>query len=533
MSSASQVISSLDQTINSFQSRVDVKVEEVRSSTVNVQATTNQIYENIERFKTDMLHGEEKQIAHENILRIDQIIKEQFSNHIAIRRTVMGIVRDFDINLVRNSTIQELSEELWITSSRYWLSYALIAITAWVNNYPDVAKNALSESGRKDAVKTTLFFCLTNLRFGRVETAKRWFFEYIKTLDPNMLHQETAILLQAFLNGIFGKDKELEHNVISLIDEWISIIHENEEVSNEILNGYQKYIATLNVPVQFNYKSILQYCKNSAQLAKTYKDVAKYDVLLDFVSEFDVEAEPQEDSNYTSRIDNILINLISNYDAEELELKKQQAYYRCIVENNGDVELAEDQYEAMDELHKSTFNFGKQMLQWAIYDDSDQTDIQVRKFGFQNTKGWFKKAVDNFDAKIQENVPASFQLEIDTWQGVSNGDDQEEQAKSLQAHFDNNKFQNKFVNTPNIVAAILLLISVGIGFITPWAFIATGVALIFLVIRVIIANTQYPRRVKAAMDNLNAVMGEIAEFKRYYEEKRAVKNEILNVVEFL
>ena len=79
MSYAQQAINSLDQTINSFKSRVDVKVSDVSTSTANIQATTNRIYENIERFKNDLMHGEESQIAHENILRIDQIIKEQFS----------------------------------------------------------------------------------------------------------------------------------------------------------------------------------------------------------------------------------------------------------------------------------------------------------------------------------------------------------------------------------------------------------------------------------------------------------------------
>ena len=325
MSNASQAINSLDQTINTFKSRVDVKVNDVNTSTANIQATTNQIYENIERFKTEMLHGEEKQIAHENILRIDQIIKEQFSNHIAIRRTVMGVVRDFDINLVRNSTIQELSEELWITSSRYWLSYALIAITAWVNDYPEIAKNALAESGRKDAIKTTLFFCLTNMRFGRMEAAKKWFFEYFKTLDPTMLQQETAILLQSFLNGIFGKDKELEHEVIQLIDEWISIINENDQISNELLNSYEAYISNIYMPGQFSYQSILQFCQNAAEVERSYRDVAKFEYLLGFVKSLDVDAQPQDSENYKSRIDAILINLISNYDAEELELKKQPA----------------------------------------------------------------------------------------------------------------------------------------------------------------------------------------------------------------
>ena len=147
MSGASNAIYRLNESINSFQDRVNPPINNVYSSSVNVNESTTQIFNGIQKFKTDMMHGEETQLAHENIIRIDQILKEQFSNHEAIRKTIMGVVRDFDINLVRNSTIQELSEELWITSSRYWLSYALIAITAWVNNYPEVARNALVQGG--------------------------------------------------------------------------------------------------------------------------------------------------------------------------------------------------------------------------------------------------------------------------------------------------------------------------------------------------------------------------------------------------
>lgn len=133
MSDVSYAIQNLNSTINQFESNVDVHVNNIRQSSINVEQATKQIYDQISKFREDMEHGEQSQLAHENIVRIDQIIKEQFSNYETIRKTVMGVVRDFDINLVRNSTIQELSEELWMTSSRYWLSYALIAITAWVN----------------------------------------------------------------------------------------------------------------------------------------------------------------------------------------------------------------------------------------------------------------------------------------------------------------------------------------------------------------------------------------------------------------
>lgn len=185
--SSYNAVSQLNETIDSFKSKVDVKIDSVNTSTASIKATADKIYDSINKFKEDMIQNEEKQLAHENILRIDQILKEQFGDHETIRKTVMGVVKDFDINLVRNSSIQEISEELWITSSRYWLSYALMAITAWINNYKDVAVNALSECTRRDPVKASLFFCLLNLRFARHEVAKKWFYEYLKTLDPTVM----------------------------------------------------------------------------------------------------------------------------------------------------------------------------------------------------------------------------------------------------------------------------------------------------------------------------------------------------------
>lgn len=531
--SASNAINSLNQTVNSFQNRVNVKVQNVHTATNNIQATTDQIYDKISKFKTDMLHGEEKQIAQENIMRIDQIIKEQFGNHEAIRKTIIGVVRDFDINLVRNSTIQELSEELWITSSRYWLSYALIAVTAWVNNYPEVAKNALAESGRKDAVKTTLFFCLTNLRFNRVEAAKLWFYEYFKTLDPTMLQQETAVLLQAFLNGIFGRDKELEGEVMKVLDEWIAIISDNVQICDELISAYESYIGNMHVSSKFGYQSILQFCSNYTEVQKSFEDASKYDILLAFVEELNVPSEEQNDFNYKDRIDAILINLISRYDEEELDLKNQQEYYRMLVDSEGVVEQAENQYQDMLRLQNENFNIGRQMIKWAIYDDSEQTDIQVRKFGFQNTKNWFKSAVDNWSARMQEAFPLEYFLSIDTWTGTSNGRDHEEQLMALKQYYENSKFQNMYINNLNIAAAIVFVISLALVFVTPYSLVATVLAAAFLGFRVFKAMKEYPLRVNAAIENLNHVMAELAEFRQFYEDNRLKKDKLLNNVEFI
>lgn len=531
MSEVSYAIQNLNSTINQFESNVDVHVNNIRQSSINVEQATKEIYDQISKFRQDMEHGEQSQLAHENIIRIDQIIKEQFSNYETIRRTVMGVVRDFDINLVRNSTIQELSEELWLTSSKYWLSYALIAITAWVNNYPEVAKNALAECGRKDAIKTTLFFCLLNLRFDRTETAKKWFYEYLKTLDPTMLQQETAVMLHAFLDGIFGKDRELEEAVIDVIDQWISIINEDAEICDQLVASYQTYLTNINPHKKFEYASILQYCVNSAELSASFLEVSKYDVILELLKELDVDAVEQNDSNYKERVDAVLINLISNFDEEERELRNEQEYFNLIVRNEGDVKEAEAQYQAEMELQNEHFNIGKQMISWAIYDET--ANARVRKFAFQNTKEWFKTALDRFSIKMEQEFPIEYSLAIDTWTGISNGNDQVELTENMRNYYETNKFQNMFVNSPNIAAAIIFIASIALAFLTPYSLVATAIAAIFLGFRCFKAMQDYPKRVEASLNALQQTLAEIGAFRQYFEYNSKKKDAVLSETEFI
>lgn len=526
-------VNNLNQTIGSFKSKVDVKIESVNTSTANIRQTTDKIYDSISKFKQDMIQNEEKQLAHENILRIDQILKEQFGDHEAIRKTMMGVVKDFDINLVRNSTIQEISEELWITSSRYWLSYALLAITAWINDYQEVASNALAECVRRDPVKASLFFCLLNLRFGRNAIAKKWFFEYLKTLDPTKMQQESAILLQAYLNGLFGTDKELENDVNNVIKGWLSELNADQSITDELTRSYQKYIHLLPPAKQCNYAALPQSCSNYGEIQQSYANISKYEKLIKEIDAMDVELEEQTEANYKSRIDAILMNLISNYDSEELDLKNQQAYFNFVIDNNGQIDAAKAQYEEYQNVQNESFNIGKQMIKWAVYDDADQTDIHVKKFGLQNTKIWFKEAVANWALMLQESLPLDFPLSIDTWSNISNGEDQNEQIKNLRSYFNNNKFQLMYVNTPNIVAVIVLVLSIGLAFITPYSLIATALSIGFLIFNIIRANKEFPVRVDKAVMQLTSCMTELADFKQYYNDEKDKKDQLLSKIEYL
>jgi hypothetical protein len=532
MSNSSALINSLENTVGSFRSGVHVHIEAVDTSTANIQATTHKIYDSVAKFKQDMIQSEEVQLAHENVLRIDQILKEQFGDYETIRRTIIGVVRDFDINLVRNATIQELSEELWITSSRYWLSYALLAITAWVNNFPDVARNALSEAERRDSVKASLFFTLMNLRFNRREAAKRWFAEYVGTLDPNFLQQEAAVMLQAFLSGLFGRDKELENQLNRTIESWVAIINDDSTVAADLVDAYQNYVNYLGVRGSFEFPAIREFCQNTTELETCYANVSKYQTVLELVVSLDVEAVEQSEDNYKARADAVLTSLISDYDAEELELRNQQEYYSLVIKNNGLVETAEQQYEEMLRLKGEGYNIGRQMVIWVLYDNG-QTEVHVRKFGLQNTKNWFAAAVSNFSAMVKEAFPNSYQLKIDAWEGISNGEDQADQVENMRAYFNANKFSIMYLNTPNVVALIALVVSAGLAFVNLFSLVVTAAALAFLVFNILRANKSYPARVEAAVKNLIETMEQITEFRRYYHQESEKREEIVERLNFI
>ena len=195
------------------------------------------------------------------------------------------------------------------------------------------------------------------------------------------------------------------------------------------------------------------------------------------------------------------------------------------------MEIAEKQYEEEQRLQNERFNIGKQFIRWAVYDDNDETDVHVRKFAMRNTRQWLRAALEKWDVQLQDKFPLNYHLSIDTWTGTSNGEDQQEQVTAMRNYFENNKFQNMFVNTPNIAAAIVLVLSIGLAFVTLYALVATVLSLGFLVWRVLKAIKEYPMRVNAAVENLNLCMEQIAEFRQGFSDNRKKKDDILRMIE--
>lgn len=525
-------VAQLDGTIQNFRSSIDSSMQQVEQTTSQIQQTANEIYDRVSDFKEKMVTSEEVQLAQENIIRIDQVIKEQFGDYDRIRRTIIGVVRDFDINLVRNKTMGELSEELWLTSSRYWLSYALIAVTAWVNNYPEVAANALSECSRRDGIKASLFFTLLNLRFGRNDTARRWFANYLRTLDPDCMQQEASVMLQAYLAGIFGTDKALEAKVNATIDEWISVISEEAAVCEELVQAYTNYIANLQPSVPFTLTALRAFCQNVAQVESTVGNVSKYATVKALLDSLDVQQVDQRPDNYKARIDTVLTQLISEYDHEEDELKQQQQYYNLVISNGGHVQDAENQFQEMLRLKGEGYNVGKQFVGWVLYANEGDVDVHVRKFALGRTKDWFSQALTGFANAVAQQTPTSYRLAIDGWSGSTDGSDEAARSQEMQEWFAARKPAEVFLNLANIIAFILAVVCGGLAFLNPLTLIGTGVGLAFIGIHIWLKLRAWPKRVQTALANLHACYQQIGMVRTFIDQAQRTRTLIEEQLEY-
>ena len=525
-------VENLDQTIGRIEITISGRVNDVKTNTDEIKDSAGKIKDLISKFYESMKAGEEKQLAHENSIRVEQELKEQYGNYDTIRKTVMGVVRDFDINLVRGSTVQEMSEELWITNSRYWLSYALLAITAWVNNCKEVADSALKECVRRNPQKAKLFFCLMNLRFGRIDTARRWFREYLKGLDPEAMSQIDSILLQAYLSGLFGMDKELEAQANSVVKRWIRALNGNSKTQDKLVDMYYNYIANMSPAAECDYNALHDYAECYSQIRSSYQNVSKYEKLIETVEEANVEMEEQTDENYQARVDKVLNDLISTFDEEEQKLINEKKYYETIMLHNGDVQEAKIDFDEQQRVN-TNFNVGAQMIRWAVYSRQDEINVHVRKFALQNTKEWYLKAVGRWNKNLQENLPLDYPLSIDVWKGVSNGKDEEDLEKDMRNYYDRNKMSLCYYNTLNIAALLVAIVSIALSFVSKYSLIAAAACIVFLIFRIIKANSDFPKRVEGSVDKLRTCMVQLKDFKNYFDAEIEVKERLVNDLNML
>ena len=394
--------------LNSLDTRVDVVDENIRV----VYKELGSLAEEFHAFVQEQMRANAKADAQQRLIQIRQEMEKRFGHYDVVRRTATGILQADDLEIVRRSTITTATEELMISTPGYWLAPCLVALAAWINNQQDLAERALREAMHRNDEKTSLFFALICRRADRKSAALKWTQRYLANQNEENLDRKTIIILDAFASGLLGADTE---GVISKqMTKWIERLSEKPGFIDKQTDQWSDAILMKRKPLDENtYPYLRKYSSTWPQLADVMEGAMLHaDILSYFMNIFE-----QESSNHTlkEQLDGILSSLVTDFDDEELPLRREEKYNQFVVDYNGDVLRAKQSMDVEQTAFETHKDFTQLLTDAAMKPESSNASVSTQKFAVALSKEWIEHAYSDVTARNRMNVPNEIQIQVDTF----------------------------------------------------------------------------------------------------------------------
>lgn len=341
--------------------QVSLNVVEVDSKVNEVTATVASIEEEIKNFMVEIKGSTIVSNAKQSIMMSQAELEKKFGHYDLVRRKINGILQASDMHALTKENLKNTSEESLINTPNYWLSPALSALSAWLLNDKIAAEKALSEAMRRDDEKTSLLFSLIHARAGRYESSNKWLRRYLDMQDPLAMEAVILIVLDAITSGALGVQS------IDLVKEKIEAWKmelANADINKDEIKKLNTFIGDLRLVEEENYPFIKDYTNEYENLNKSVATTKSKGRVLSYFK--NIYEEKIDDNSKDKKIDRILDLLVFNYENEELDLKRDIARNKFIIEENGNVAKADERFVKSEFAYDKASNFYSLLISVAI-----------------------------------------------------------------------------------------------------------------------------------------------------------------------
>ena len=523
---------------------VDEKVldvnEKVNKVTQDVAAINTNIKELISEIRETTIITNAKQS-----ISLDQDeINKKYGHYDNLRRKISGLFQAIEVGAVDKKSIKELKEKAIVDTPDYWLSSAFVAICAWLNNKQDEANNALKDAIKKDDEKTSLFFSLINLKFERYTSSYMWLKRYLDMQDAAKIENKIVPLLDTLTNGILDSDgKEYFLNKILLWTEDLNA--KSNYKTNQINRWIDKLVTLINDKDYDEYYYIKNYTNK-------YKDINRltnistsqkniYNFILDLINE-----KENYNLNKKEQIEKIINLLIYNYENEELDLRKDIAKNKLIVEENGNTSIANEKFKSTEFAYHKNSDFYSILSNIILESNELKPSINTKKLSLAFLKNTIKNSYKELSSNTIDN--SNIMITINKWtSSTTDGMNEKELITSLFNHIDsetNIEIQKvKLIDLKMILTFIFGVIFAIVLFIIDQSFLSIGVLLVTLGILLYSLYNNYKEKNKIIKQReerkkeekklLQNIIAEIVDFRFVYKDGIEMQNKILNLLDSL
>lgn len=395
------------------------ELETIDSRVGNVNANVKVVYDEVgslAREFHDFVNEQKKANrlaqAETRLIKIRQELDKKFGHYDIVRRTTTGILQADDLGIVKKDTISNATEELMISTPGYWLAPCLVALAAWISDQPELAEKALKEGIRRNDEKTSLFFTLICRRADRKEACLKWTQRYLENQDAENLDKKTVIILDAFAGGLLGADTE---GVISRqMNEWLAHLEEKPGFTERQTQQWADAINLKRKPVNTSsYTYLRKYSKTWPALQDIMEGAHLHAEMLGYLTAiFEQEAS---NAAVKAQLDEILDSLVTDFDDEEIPLRKEEKFEQFVIDFGGDESRARKNMAVEQSAFDTHKDFTQLLTDAAMNPESSHSSVSTQKLAFALSREWVTNAYNDVVAQNRMKIPNEIEINVDTF----------------------------------------------------------------------------------------------------------------------
>lgn len=388
---------------------IDNNVNSVKNNVGNIYSKIDAFIGEFREYALKQEKEQQKQKAEIRLVKIRQELEQKYGHYKDVRNKAKGIIQADDIGIVRKETISNLSEEVIIATPGYWLAPCLVALSAWINDQPELAEKALREGIKRNDEKTSLFFALICRRANRKKACLKWIRRYLEVQDEEHLNRETIIVLDAYSSGVLGVDSE---GIISKqMDKWLAHLEEKAGFTERQIKQWSDAINLKRRPVDTSsYTYLKNYSPTWGQMQEALDDAALHSEMLAYFDS--IFGKDVKSTAIKEQLDEILNNLVNDYDEEEAPLRKQERVEQLTLDCDGDLERVRKKMQIEQTAFEQSKNFTQLLTDAAMKPESSHVAVSTQKFALALSKEWILSAYNDIVAKNRMNVPNEIELNL-------------------------------------------------------------------------------------------------------------------------
>lgn len=484
-------------------------------------------------------------------------LDREFGHYAVVRRTSIGILQAFDVGNVTNQVVGQVSEGLMIQTPRYWLAPALVGMAAWSKDDQPMAERSIQEAFSRDPRKTSLFFALVLRRQGRLEASARWLRHYLTALDPTRLTREFAVILEATATEVFGP--AAQQLMSRQLDEWIDMLRNRQDIVDAQVEKWRADIEVRRWRLDRSQYPVL--AAHSSQWAALRTQVEAASALGATRDAYQVvrDAGTPRTTLLEDALDGVLEKLVTEYDGEELPLRREVAYHEAVVTENGDMDRAQARADQDIEALEETIDAVTLETTAAISPERLGVSQQTQRVAIGTAQSDFLDGISRYASLYRARAVRDVSLELGPqhsgyatqfgfpgWNGSTATPESTSSAqldelwdRTFAAVIEQARFKNSWFVKPGLIAAgvalVLLVIQPIVGIV---ALLVGAGAVYYLSTRARASADQVVARARSAQEQAKAhsrsmlqdALAELVDLRLLYQELDGEEESLLALV---